>query len=168
MKSSPLAVFQDFRNVLVVCPECGEIHRLSDLKLSFRGKATDSWWDAYVDAEAQATAAEDRLRDERDKVRRKAAEKGRKQLPALLKRVVPGICKRGYYPQDVKAMFDPVDFVVFDGMNTHSAVKRVVLLDGPPNDKRRETAQRSIKAALKKGNFEWRTIRMDDMGQIKA
>lgn len=168
MTTNPFAVLQDFQNVLVVCPDCGEIHRLSDLKLSFRGKAKRTWWDSLVENEAAAYEAEEGLHQARAEIKERARKKGLKQLPKLLKRCAPVICSRGYFPQDVKALFDPVDFVIFDGMNEQKDVRRVVLLDGPPNDRRRETAQRSIKAALKKGNYEWRTVRMDDNGQIKA
>ena len=168
MKTNAFDVFRDFQNILIVCPDCGEIHRLSDLKLSYRRKPKRTWWDELVDADAAAWEAEERLDEKRKDIRQKAVEKGRKQLPKLLKRCVPVIAAHGYYPQDVKAMFDPVDFVIFDGMNTRPAVRRVVLLDGPAKDKRRETAQRSIQSALKKGNVEWKTIRLDERGQIKA
>ncbi|MFO7638155.1 MAG: hypothetical protein R6X14_02455, partial [bacterium] len=67
---------------------------------------------------------------------------------------------------DMKAMFDPVDFVVFDGMSQKPALERLVLLDGPPRDKRRERAQRSMQKVLKKGNLEWRTVRVSDEGKI--
>ena len=168
MSSNAFDVFREFQNILVVCPACGEIHRLSDLKLSYRGKATHSWWDAIVEADVEATEAEARLRDKWKEIRLKTAEKSRKQLPKLLKRCAPGICAHGFYPQDVKTICDPVNFIVFDGMNTRPAVRRVVLLDGPANDKRRETAQRSIQSALRKGNYQWKTIRLDEKGRIKA
>jgi fructose 1,6-bisphosphatase len=40
-------------------------------------------------------------------------------------------------------------------------VKKVVLFDGPAEDKRREKAQESIQKVIRKGNFEWETVNLD-------
>jgi predicted Holliday junction resolvase-like endonuclease len=166
MKNALISSFHEFQNVLVVCPECGEIHRLSELKLSYRGKVKRTWLDKIRDEEANLEAAEQRLKDKGDEIRLKAQERGRKQLPAILKRCLPAICAHGYYPQDLKAIFDPIDFVVFDGMNLKGQVRRVVLFDGPAHDKAREKTQDSIRKVIRKGNYEWLTVKIDDQGKI--
>ena len=67
----------------------------------------------------------------------------------------------------MKPLFDPIDFVIFDGMNRKDHVKRVVLFDGPPDDRPREKIQRSIARAIRAGNYEWKTVRMDKNGGIQ-
>jgi predicted Holliday junction resolvase-like endonuclease len=88
-------------------------------------------------------------------------------LPKLLKNYVPSLYKSGYNPQDVKALFDPVDFVIFNGMNNEH-IKDVVFFDGPAYSKQREKTQKSIKSVIKNGNLKWQTLRIDEEdGKVK-
>ncbi|MGQ9465974.1 MAG: Holliday junction resolvase-like protein [bacterium] len=166
MKNDLLSEFQNFQKILVICPECKEVYRLSELKLFYRGKAKRSWLDDLRTRERKIERMEELLKEKWDAIRQKAQDKGRKQLPKLLRRCVPIICTHGYYPQDLKPLFDPIDFVVFDGMNLKQKVKRVVLFDGPAYDKRREKIQKSIKKIIKKGYYNWHTVRLDQQGYI--
>ena len=47
-----------------------------------------------------------------------------------------------------------------------SRVERVVLFAGPAESRDRARIQRSIEAAIKTGNYQWRTIRMGKDGRI--
>jgi len=125
-----------------------------------------TWIDALWEKEEQMDRAEERFEEKRDDIRAKAQEKGYRQVPKLLKKCVPVICAHGYYPQDLKALFDPVDFVIFDGLKRKEKVKQVVFFDGPAHDKERERIQKSIKRVLKKGNYEWQTVRLDEEGRV--
>ena len=166
MRTPVLAAFQDFQRILVVCPRCGGIHRLSDLKLSYRAKPKHTWLDELRDEEGRMDLAEERFEEQRSDLRERAQEKGRRRLPTMLKKCVPVISRLGYYPQDLKPMFDPVDFVVFDGMTLRDSVRRLVLLDGPPRDKRRERIQDSVRRVLKRGDYEWKTVRLGQDGRV--
>lgn len=166
MKAGVLDAFHDFQKVLVLCPVCGEVHRLSELKLSYRGRVKRTWLDALRSEERKIDQAEERYDAQQEAIKQRAREAGQRQVPKILKRCVPAICSRGYYPQDLKALFDPIDFVIFDGMNQKEKIKQVVLFDGPADSKRRSHAQNSIRNVLKKGNYEWKTIKLDSEGKI--
>lgn len=171
MKSKHLTIFKDFQTVLIVCPECGEIHRLSELSLSYRGRVRHTWLDRLREEEIKIIRAEDRFEEKRSEIRavaqKKAYKKASRQIPKLLKKCVPVIASHGYYPQDIKTLFDPVDFVVFDGMNKRDEVKKVILFDGPAHNRTREKTQKTIRTTIRKGNYEWHTVRIDEQGQIK-
>lgn len=166
MKAPVLAAFQDFQRILVVCPRCGCIHRLSELKLSYHAKPKHTWLDELRDKGRRMDTAEERFEEQKSALRERAQEKGRRRLPTMLKKCVPAISRLGYYPQDLKPMFDPVDFVVFDGMTLRESIKRLVLLDGPPRDKRRERIQDSVRRVLKRGSYEWKTVRLGPDGRV--
>jgi predicted Holliday junction resolvase-like endonuclease len=85
----------------------------------------------------------------------------------LLREAEPVFACRGYFAHDVKPLFDPVDYIIFDGMNAPSAVTRIVLFDGPALGDARERVQRSIQGALEAGNYEWKTVRMGKDGRIQ-
>lgn len=166
MKEKSISIFQDFQKVLVICPKCGEIHRLGELKLTYRKRVRHTWLDKLRKEENKVKLDDERLKEEEDKIRKSAREEGRKQIPKLLKKCVPVIYSHGYNPQDLKTLFDPVDFVIFDGMNLKDRIKQVVFFDGPAYDERRETIQTSVKRVIEKGNYDWYTVRLDDMGHI--
>ena len=42
----------------------------------------------------------------------------------------------------------------------------VVIFDGPANDKRREKAQESIKGVIRRGNYDWQTVKLDENGIV--
>jgi len=166
MRSDLLSSFHAFHRVLVLCPHCGEIYRLSELKLSYRGRVKRTWIDALWEKEEQMDRAEERFEEKRDEIRAKAQEKGYKQVPKLLRKCTPVVCAHGYYPQDLKALFDPVDFVIFDGLKQKEKVTQVVFFDGPAHDKQRERIQKSIKKVIRKGNYEWETVKLDENGKL--
>ncbi len=167
MNNDFVSNFQDFQNILVICPHCGEIHRLSEMNIYYKGKIKKTWVDTLRAKEEKIGHMEDLLDEKRDAIKAAAQERGKRQLPRLLRRSLPTICARGYFPQDLKVLFDPIDFVIFDGMNLKGKVKQVVLLDGPAHDKRHEKIQISIKQVVRKGNYEWMTVKLDDTGKIQ-
>lgn len=74
---------------------------------------------------------------------------------------------RGCFTHDAKPLFDPIDCIIFDGMNDSSGVERIVLFDGPAPGHVQEDVQRSIQRALEAGNYEWKTVRIGKDGRIQ-
>lgn len=166
MKSDLINSFQQFQNILVICPECGVIHRLSDLKLSYRGRVKRTWLDDLREMEFKMQKKEEKFQSEREAIKAKEKEKHQKKIPQMIKKCIPFISSKGYYPQDLKTIFDPIDFVIFDGMTLKDDVEKVVFLDGPAKTKKRENTQNSMQQAIKKGNYDWRLVRLSNDGKI--
>jgi predicted Holliday junction resolvase-like endonuclease len=167
MTPALLATFRDFRRILGVCPCCGEIFRLTDLMIAYRDRPAATWLDRLEATERRQERAEARFADDEQRIRDLAKARGRKALPGLLREAEPVFACRGYSAHDVKPLFDPVDYVIFDGMNEAPAVRRIVLSDGPALGHARERVQRSIQHALKAGNYEWKTVRMGKDGRVQ-
>jgi predicted Holliday junction resolvase-like endonuclease len=166
VKSALVATFQDFRRILGVCPCCGEVFRLTDLMISYRAKPKATWLDELEASEKRQQRSDDRFAENEQLIRDRAKERGRRELPRLLREAEPIFACRGYFAQDVKPLFDPVDYVIFAGMNRSVSVTRIVLFDGPALSQVRERVQRSIRRTLDAGNYEWRTVRMGKDGRI--
>ena len=66
---------------------------------------------------------------------------------------------------DIKVIFDPVEFVVFHGL-TKEHRTLIELVDHPAETGARERAQTSIKHAIEAGNFEWQTFRVQPDGRV--
>ncbi len=167
MKSPLVATLQDFRRILGVCPCCGEIFRLTDLMIAYRAKPAVTWLDSLEAREDRQQRAEDTFAEDEQRIRDLAKERGRRELPRLLREAEPVFACRGYFAHDVKPLFDPVDYIIFDGMNAAGGVTRIVLFDGPALGQARERVQRSIQRALEAGNYEWKTVRMGKDGGIQ-
>jgi predicted Holliday junction resolvase-like endonuclease len=159
---------EDFRNILGICPHCDRFFRLTDISLSYRTKPRRTFLDTLEKDEGRLEKAQERFQELRGEIREQARERGRRQLPKLLKKADSIFSRRGYFPQDAKALFDPIDFIVFDGMNQKDRVRRIVLFDGPADGRVRETVQRSTRRAVKAGNYEWRTVKVDEDGKIRT
>lgn len=102
-------------------------------------------------------------------IREKAKERARqKHLPGMLREADPVFTPLGYYPQDVKAVFDPMDFVIFDGMNRARKVKRIVFMDEYNTDERIRRIQSSIEDAISKERYGFQEIHLTKDGRIQS
>lgn len=68
----------------------------------------------------------------------------------------------GYNPDDAKVQFNPVDYIIFNGMNT-SGLKNIVLLDHAKNG---NSIQESIRYCIENELYKFITLKIDSDGQI--
>jgi predicted Holliday junction resolvase-like endonuclease len=119
-------------------------------------------------AEERLERAEARFECEEERIRETARERGRRQLPRLLKKAEPMFASHGYFAQDAKPLFDPIDYVIFSGLNRSSFTNNIVMFDGPALSPGRRKVQRSIQRAIEVGKCKWRTVRMGKDGRIQV
>lgn len=127
---NPVALFQEARRILCLCPRCGEIVRLSDLNLRYKGVAPHTWLDHYDARLRKLTKRDEQFKEAEKGIREAAHERGRQQaarsVHRILKAALPG-CR--YHPKDIKAILHPVDYVVFCGLaKEQSELHKIVLL----------------------------------------
>lgn len=162
-----LDTFQSFRKILCVCPCCGEIVRMSDLHLKYSGKSPKTWLDKY---ELQLLALQEKeqvFEAKEAELREKAIERGRSKVPLMIKDCLcPEFKKLEYDPYDIKAIMDPVDFVVFDGLNEGKQVQSVTFLAKITNPQMQKVTD-SIKTAVSKGSYDWKVARITTTGKVE-
>ncbi len=157
--------FKEGRHIFSICPECGSVHRLSDIELSRKGKYVADWMDKVErrrDALAQRRGGLEEKAAELQSAAKQMAE--REVLPGLLRRAVPMFFDLGIDPRDVRTISHPIDFIVFQGMGSPEGVREVTLRSlsaGNP-------LVPSIRATVEAKNFGWGTIRVGDDGVIAA
>ena len=72
-------------------------------------------------------------------------------------------------PNDAKIIFHTVDLIVFNGMNNkknNDGIKNLVLLDKEQKTGEQKLLQESIEAAIRKNNYEWLMLRVEENGNI--
>lgn len=154
--------------MLCLCPHCESILRLSDLRLKFRGVAPKTWLDTF---EARLSSAEKResLFEEREKkLREEAAERGRRKVPTLIRKSMDSqFAKLKYNPYDIKALLHPVDFVVFDGLESKEALRKIVFLSKAVDSEQLNRLRNSIERIVDQGKYDWQVARVSVDGRIE-
>jgi predicted Holliday junction resolvase-like endonuclease len=175
-------VVDEMQGILGICPCCGEIFRLTEARLKFpeMQPRTSDYTDylravaAFSHSEKEILAAEMRLEmlEEKhitalDKAKEIARDKGRKKAKNILKKIDPVFSGNDIDPQDVKVLFDPVEFVVFDKLNTQEELKKVEFVNHSPTNKREENIERSLLKIIRNGNYEFSILHVDRIGNIQ-
>lgn len=158
-------LFAELGRILCVCPECSELFYLSEARPYLAGKQPHSVIDELRTEENRLSRAEEKLDEIEDALRETAAKAGLRAAKQALKKIDPMFSGAGYNPHDVRVIFDPVTYVVFNGMGT-GRLREIVLLGRPPENTRAERLQRSIEGAIRKGNLEFKTLHVGKDGSV--
>lgn len=157
------------RHLFGICPDCGQISRLTDIRISYRTKYAPDWMDKIerqLNYWADKTTAFD---EEKSQKHAKAIEKARRiLLPKKLKELFPLMAAKGIGPDDVKVILNPIDFIGFEGMNTAGSLRKIVVLESRSNSSFRREVQQSVQKAVDNAKYDWNTLRVDDKGIVSS
>lgn len=151
--------------VYAVCPCCGDPIRLADADLFTKARAPKTRFDELEEEASRIAAQLDRYEASRERIEEAARRRGRETARQRLAEIAPFFTIRRIVPNDVKVLFDPVDYVVFNGLDA-GRCGSVVLVDHPADSSSRERVQLSIERAVKEGNVEWQTFQISDEGRV--
>ena len=158
--------YQLFRKILAVCPCCGELRRVSDLRLKSKAEAEKTWLDEYDGDSKKLSDKEQKFEAQAEKLRQEATERGRKEAEkAFQKAICPSLQKLKLNPFDVKPIFSPIDFIAFNGMATEEEISDIRLL-AREQCASLEPIRKQIKKAVEAYKYEWQVARIDDTGKI--
>lgn len=160
------------QDVLAICSCCGNIFRVVEGKFVFPSKPIKkSEYSSILEkelsvqrAEQKLDAAEERFRILLEQQKETLAKAGRDSAKKKLKKIDPVFSGRGVDPQEVKAVFDPIEYIVFHGMHSANRVFEIELISRKPQTKRSENIVKSIDSVVKKGNVVFETLQMKDDG----
>jgi len=82
------------------------------------------------------------------------------------KAILPSLKILKLDPYDVKPILNPVDFIVFKGMNKKDFVSEIVLLSKTCNFESLCFIRKQVKDVIAKRNYDFQTARIDDLGNI--
>lgn len=170
-----LQTIDGIQEVLAICPCCGEIFRLVEGKFIFPQKRPEAC--EYLelialeqklsDEEDRLTSAEERFKESLRAQREKFVELGRKQAKKKLKKIDPTFSARDIDPQDVKVIFNPVEYLIFHGLNSEEGVDLVEFVSRSPESRAEETIVECIEKTIRDGDVEFETLHMRDDGSFE-
>jgi predicted Holliday junction resolvase-like endonuclease len=127
-----------------------------------------------VDFERQVANHDDRLSaaevrfDETLKQQKEALVlEGRRKAKKRLRKVDPVFSARGIDPQDVKVLFEPVEYVIFHGLNS-TGVRSLEFVSRPPETRSQEVTVTAVDRAIRNGNVEFETLHLRDDGSLEV
>ena len=176
-----LLFIDNLQNILGLCPCCGEIFLLTNAKLIFtERKENKSKYGLYLSGQKEFEAMkfkiekmqmsldklEEKHRQIMEEIRMVSREAGNTSAKRMLKKLDPVFSGRKIDPQDVKVIFDPIEYVVFNGMHGKS-IKKIELVGRRPKNKKEENIEKSINKAIEKGNYNFKVLRIDNDGNIE-
>jgi predicted Holliday junction resolvase-like endonuclease len=145
------------------CPECGETLRLRDAGLF------------YLDDFTPEAAERCRLMKEAVKERRKQLAEARKRIPQsaqrgaeavnigfILERIAPAMKAFRFDRNDCRSLFDPIDYVIFEGLSRRGAVEHIVFADIKTGQARLKRNQKEIRDLVESKRVEWQTYPAED------
>lgn len=166
MKAEILRFFGLQRKIFGICPHTGEFFRLSDAKLFLGGRPPQDWKEQLDRGSLSLDDAEAALDEKEERLREKARRVGRAIAQKLVRKVDRIFHPRRYHADDAKVLFHPVDYLLFQGMNTQESIREIAFLDRETKDQGHRELQRSIERAVSRGNYEWLTLRVADDGSL--
>jgi predicted Holliday junction resolvase-like endonuclease len=83
-------------------------------------------------------------------------------LGKLFERLGPFFQKFGHDPRDMRAIMDPIDYVVFNGLTMNRCVDYITFVEVKSGLGRHSTCQRSIAETIRRGRFEVETWQIGD------
>lgn len=158
--------YQAFRRILAVCP-CGKLHRVSDLQLKSKAEAKEkTWLDEFELETSKFLAEEQAFEEQKEKLRQAEIEKGRKVAEkAFYKAICPSLQKLKLNPYDVKPIFNPIDFIAFNGMTNEEEISDILLL-AREQCASLDPIRKQIKKVVDAYKYEWQLARIDELGNI--
>lgn len=163
------------QEVLAICPCCGEIFRLVEGKFIFPQKRPETceyleliaFEGKLSDKEKRLASAEERFVERLREQRQQLTEQGRRQAKKKLKKIDPTFSAKDIDPQDVKVIFNPVEYLIFHGLNSEDGVDLVEFVSRSPDSKTQETIVKSIDKTIRDGDVEFETLHMRDDGSFE-
>ena len=162
------------QEILGICPCCGEIFRLVEAKFMFpqrRPRICEYLDLAALESESatrqeRISVAEERFAERFEAQKEKLREAARSVVRQRMKKIDPTFTGRNVDPQDVKAIFHPVEYVVFEGLCSDDGVKRIRFVSRTPWTKAQDLIVQSVDKSIQRGNVDFEVLHLRDDGSF--
>jgi len=160
--------FQQFREILCICPGCNTIVRMSDLKIKTKDGGKKTWLDDYEKKCRLIAEKESKFDEIKAVLREKSVKKGRDEAQKVFNKAInPKFEALKFDPYDLKPILNPIDFLVFKGMNEKEKVSDIVFLSETINNLMLNKVREQVKGCIQREKYEWKIARIDDDGGIE-
>ena len=153
-----IRILQSDKNLYGECPnpDCGGSFQLAQAEFFYGARFTPR---AKEIVEEWMEELDERAKELREK-RKKAKERATKaaisvNVGKVIEKIVPVLPCFKYNPQDCRGLFDPIDFIHFDGLAEKNKVDFIRIIDLKTGRAGLNERQRQIKDAIERKKVEW-------------
>ncbi len=149
-------------NLSVDCPCCGERLPLRDAGLFYLNDFTPAGEEIYRRKLAEIKERRKELRAMRGKISIKSETGGKAvNLGFILERLAPALKTFSFDRNDCRSLFEPIDYVIFEGLSKLGKVTRLIFSDIKTGNARLNTNQKQIRELVGRKKLDWDTYRAE-------
>lgn len=144
--------------VMAECPCCGEEVRLKDAALFYLDEFSPDAEALYKQAVAEQQQRQRELRERRRKIPATSQLVAKAtNLGLMLERIAPSLKSFRFVKNDCRSVFDPLDYVIFEGLSLRGLVSKILFVDIKSGNARLSGKQREIKDIITRKKVSWHT-----------
>jgi len=133
-----------------------------------KAETENTWLDYYEFRERLLSGREAEFDAVKGELREAARVEGRRQAEVVFNNAIKLDFRRMKLdPIDIKPVLNPVDFVVFKGMNKDEEISDLVFLSKKLANPMINRLRKQVKTSIKNSAYEWLVARIDDEGKIE-
>jgi predicted Holliday junction resolvase-like endonuclease len=157
---SVIAELQKNSRFMGTCPKCTEDFRLSDAALFALDEQPPEEALAAIQAMRERIAERKvelaRMRERMTKRAQKTAQAV--NLGKIVEKIAPSFSSFAYSAGDCRALFEPIDYLIFQGLAQHGRVDALFFVDVKSGKARLTNTQKRIKEKVESGRVRFTTI----------
>ena len=112
------------------CPCCGEAVLLKDAGLFYLDDFSPQAEELYKQRMGEIKEGEKELRERRKSIPRiSEAKTTAVNIGFILERIAPSMKEFRFDRNDCRSLFDPIDYVIFEGLNKRGSVSKILFTD---------------------------------------
>lgn len=145
------------------CPCCEEPIPLSKAHLFYLEDFNPGALELYKQQVQDLKEREKELKRERKSISEKS-EVGAKSVNIgfILERLAPTMRDFRFDRNDCRSLFDPIDYVIFEGLSKNGTVSKVFFADIKTGGARLKNNQKEIKSLVERKKVDWDTYKSED------
>jgi predicted Holliday junction resolvase-like endonuclease len=141
------------------CPVCNEDFRLADAALfALSGEPPDAALAAIAAMRERIKERKSNLAKARERMTARAEKTAHAvNLGKIIEKIVPSFSSFSYSSGDCRALFEPVDYLIFSGLASRGLVDSLLFVDVKSGKARLTNMQRDIKDRVEAGAVKFDT-----------
>jgi len=142
------------------CPSCGESFYLAKAHLFYGEPISGPGLDAVEKRNDELAEAREELASKKKMAKERSTRAVLSvNIGKYLEKIAPALPGFSYDCHDCRALFDPIDYIVFEGLTRKNRVESIQMIDIKTGGASLNERQMQIKHAIEKKRVEWETYR---------
>jgi len=144
------------------CPCCEEPILLRNAGLFYRDDFTPEAEALYGKRLSELKERAKTLRELRNSISAKSQIGARAvNIGFILERLAPALRSFRFERNDCRSLFDPIDYLIFEGLTKNGVVSKILFVDIKTGNARLKANQKEIKSLVEKNRVAWDTYDLE-------